>query len=117
VSLKYFTLEEFACKETGHNEIDPEFVQWLDKVREEAGIPFVITSGYRHPSHSEEIKKKAPGSHTRGRACDIKVVGSRERFLIIQAAVKNGCTRMGLGKTFIHIDLDDIADKQVAWVY
>ena len=28
--FKYFTLEEFACQETGENEISEEFVHALD---------------------------------------------------------------------------------------
>jgi hypothetical protein len=55
--FKYFTLEEFACQETGENEISEEFVHALDALRHEAGFPFVITSGYRSPRHSLEAKK------------------------------------------------------------
>ena len=43
--FKYFTLEEFACQETGENEISEEFVHALDALRHEAGFPFVITAG------------------------------------------------------------------------
>ena len=51
MTFKYFTLEEFACKHTGENNIDPTFVRRLDELRAVCGFPFVITSGYRDPSH------------------------------------------------------------------
>jgi hypothetical protein len=45
--FKYFSVDEFACKHTGKNEIDPDFVSKLDVLREVCGFPFTITSGYR----------------------------------------------------------------------
>ena len=27
MTFKYFTLDEFACKHTGENKIEPEFIQ------------------------------------------------------------------------------------------
>ena len=38
--FKYFTLEEFACQETGENGIKEEFVTSLDALRDECGFPF-----------------------------------------------------------------------------
>ena len=47
MTFKYFTLDEFACKHTGENKIEPEFIHRLDELREACAFPFTITSGYR----------------------------------------------------------------------
>jgi hypothetical protein len=78
MKLRYFKndLVEFACKETGNNLIQESFVHALDDLRDACGFPFVITSGYRDPSHSAEINKSQPGQHCLGIAADIAVSGN-----------------------------------------
>lgn len=49
--FKYFKIEDFDCQETGENEMSEAFIWKLDHLREICGFPFVITSGYRDPSH------------------------------------------------------------------
>jgi hypothetical protein len=48
---KYFSEDELKCKHTGICKMDPEFMETLEKIREEVGIPFIITSAYRDPTH------------------------------------------------------------------
>ena len=104
--FKYFTLEEFACKETDENEISEEFVHALDALRHEAGFPFVITSGYRSPRHSLEAKKpNGGGQHTTGRAADIAVSDGDQRYRLVAAAIKLGFSGIGIPKSgFVHVD-------------
>tara|TARA_R110000803_G_scaffold178178_2_gene240587 strand:+ start:379 stop:645 length:267 start_codon:yes stop_codon:yes gene_type:complete len=65
--FKYFTIEEFDCQETGENGIKEEFVAALDTLRDKCGFSFRITSGYRSPRHSREVKKpNGPGQHGKG---------------------------------------------------
>lgn len=117
-NFRYFTLDEFACKETGQNLIDEEFVGWLDVLREACGFAFVINSGYRSPQHSAEANKPGgPGPHTRGRAADIRVENSRARFVLVRKAVEAGCTRIGIGKNYVHLDLDEEGAPHTLWHY
>jgi uncharacterized protein YcbK (DUF882 family) len=115
VTFKYFKIEEFACQETGENEIEEEFVHALDSLRFEAGFPFVITSGYRSPSHSIEAAKAVPGQHTTGRAADIAVSGGAQRYRLVAAAIKLGFSGIGVAKGFVHVDTRTTA--RVIWVY
>ena len=73
--MKYFKLSEFNCKETGENNMQPDFLKKIDKLREACGFPFIINSGYRSPRHSIEAKKPKPGTHAQGIAADIRVQG------------------------------------------
>ena len=57
MTYKYFKVEDFACSETGENEIQDGFVKKLDELREACGFPFIVTSGYRSPDHPIEAKK------------------------------------------------------------
>ncbi len=113
--MKYFQIEEFNCQETGNNQMDKQFLLLLDTLRHKCGFPFVITSGYRDPTHSIEAKKEKPGKHSEGIACDIQVKNGAERFTLIDEALCLGFTGIGIHKDFIHVDTRKTTP--VVWVY
>ena len=113
--FKYFKIEDFDCQETGENQMSPEFLNMLDILRENAGFPFVITSGYRSPNHSIEAKKEKAGTHAQGIAADIKVNSGAERMIIVKEALALGFTGIGVAKTFIHVDIRKTTP--VVWTY
>jgi len=113
--VKYFDITDFDCQETGENEMCPEFLSKLDNLRDVCGFPFIITSGYRSPSHSIESKKSKPGTHAQGIASDIKVNNGMERYLIVKNAVEMGFNGIGIAKTFIHVD--NRTTESVMWSY
>jgi|TARA_A100001515_G_scaffold137910_1_gene131000 zinc D-Ala-D-Ala carboxypeptidase len=114
--FKYFTKEEFVCKETGENEIEEELIFALDELREHCGFPFVITSGYRSPDHPIELKKKTPGTHAQGIAADIAVSSGLQRYIIVKNAIKLGFTGIGVAGGFVHVDIR-ATDTPVMWTY
>ena len=93
----------------------------LDDLRAVCGFPFVVTSGYRCPEHNQSVSSTgASGPHTTGRAVDIRIDNSAMRFELLRRAIEGGFRRMGIAKTFIHID--DLGEAQgfpegVFWVY
>ena len=95
-----------CCKAQG---MSPAFLDLMDQIRDAVGEPLTVTSGYRCPTHNASVSSTgATGPHTTGRAIDIKA-DSRLRFLLIQEALKQGITRIGVAKTFIHLDdLDEL---------
>jgi len=115
MSFKYFEISEFNCKETGENEILPEFVEMLDNLREVCGFPFRIESGYRSPKHSIEAAKKYPGTHSQGIAADIAVSGGVQRRKIVEEALKMGFNGVGIAKNFVHVDMR--RTTPVVWSY
>ena len=96
--------------------MDTSFIMKLDEAREFAGIPFIINSAYRSPSHPESIKRPT-SSHIKGLAVDIKATNSRQRGLILDALRAVGFDRIGIAKTFIHVDMDMDKDQDVTWLY
>lgn len=102
-----FTHGEMACRHTGECDIDPDFVDLLQALRESVGHPLRITSGYRHPTHPVEARKDRPGAHTYGKAADISCIG-KTAHEIARLAFSYGCTGIGVSQVgdnrFLHID-------------
>ena len=96
--------------------MDVNFLDKLDKAREYANIPFIINSAYRSPEHPESIKNPT-SSHIKGLAVDISAKDSRKRFLILDALIAVGFSRIGIAGTFIHVDLDLDKSQNVIWTY
>jgi len=113
--FKYFSKDEFDCQVTGNNEMKDEFIHKLDELREACGFPFVISSGYRDPSHPIEARKAKAGTHAQGIAADIAVSGGAERYKIVSEAMRLGFTGVGVAKTFIHVDIRETTP--VVWEY
>ncbi len=113
--FKYFKIEEFDCQETGENNMQDEFIHRLDMLREQAGFPFTITSGYRSEKHSIEAKKAAGGMHTKGIAADIRVSSGAQRFLLAKLAFQLDFGGIGIAKTFVHVDIRKTVP--VLWTY
>ena len=115
--MKHFDRTEFACPCCGVEMLADYFAAKIDNARDVAGIPFEINSGYRCGPHNESVGGKPDSAHRYGLACDIECTHSRQRFKIIDALIKAGIQRIGIGKTFIHADDDTTKDPEVAWLY
>ena len=104
----------------GERKMSPAFLDLMDQIRHSIGEPLTVTSGYRCPAHNASVSSTgATGPHTTGKAMDIKA-DSRMRLLLIQAALEHGITRIGVAKTFIHLDDLGEADgfpSPRAWSY
>ena len=124
MKFKYFTYNEFDCKGgIGKGEsMDNNFICLLDDARELAGIPFKITSGYRTPEYNKQLidygfQASITSSHIQGLAADIEVKNSENRFRIVGALVSVGINRIGIGKDFIHCDIDENKKPNLIWTY
>lgn len=117
--MKYFSLREFACPCCGRAEMKDDFLVMLDRARELAGVPFVITSGFRCEKHNREVGGKPDSAHTRGYAADIAVRDSRTRALIVEALFRVGFRRIGIDfkRGFIHVDCDPTKPSPRLWGY
>jgi len=117
--MRYFTLDEFNSPDLpGSGEfMDQNFLDLLDKARERAAVPFRITSGYRTEKHNRDVRGVPNSSHRYGLAADISCVNSARRFLIIEALLYVGFTRIGVADTFIHVDLDTTKSQNLIWTY
>jgi uncharacterized protein YcbK (DUF882 family) len=119
MNLKHFKLAEFDSPDapgSGAN-MDQIFLYMLDATREGAGIPFRVTSGYRTEAHNLKVGGKPKSAHRNGYAADISAPTGNDKFKIVQSALRNGFTRIGIGTTFIHLDNDPSLPQNVIWTY
>lgn len=108
--IKRFTPAEFKNPER----MGVEFMVWLDRVREEADVPMLITSSYRSPAYNAAVGGASDSAHTDTpcNAIDVGMVPRADdpnwnysRFQIVNAAIMNGCTRIGsYANGSLHLD-------------
>ena len=117
--MKYFKLSEFDSPDMvgSGKAMDKEFLSKLDQARSLADTSFRITSGFRTLEHNKKVGGVENSSHTKGHAADIACTDSVKRHKIITSLLKAGFTRIGIAKTFIHIDNDPNKPANVTWVY
>ncbi len=117
--MNYFSSHEFDSPDLpgSGNLISDNLVEMLNDAREIFGKPIVINSGYRTKDHNEEVGGKEDSSHLKGLAADISCVNSMDRFKLYDILRSVGFQRIGVAKTFIHVDIDFDKDQDVFWVY
>jgi uncharacterized protein YcbK (DUF882 family) len=114
----HFSRSEFACKHCGQVSVSPLLIDVLEDIRAFAGIPLVITSGYRCPEHNAAVSGgSTTGAHITGEAADIFVSGSLDRFKLLEAIVMCQVRRYGIGADFVHVDVSQQLAQDVTWVY
>lgn len=119
-SSKDFPIKELrcncsVCKGFVPNGVQIEALAALQHIRDELGLPMVVTSAFRCENHEDEVHKTTVGRHRQGLAFDIAVPWGRKRGEIIRLAIKRGFKGFGFGKTFIHIDFRD--SEITTWGY
>lgn len=116
---KYFSDSEFKkCNPScSIEDMDSEFMELLDRLRENAGIPLVLNCAYRSKEYDIMKNRSGNSAHTKGKAVDIRCYDSQNRYKILNAALKLGINRIGIGQNFIHLDNDSTLPQNVIWHY
>ena len=115
----YFKPEEFDSPDmpgSGLSNMQPTFITKLVIARKLAGTPFKVNSGYRSPAHNKKVGGVKDSSHIKGWAADIACTDST-RFQIVSALIDAGFSRIGIGRTYIHMDMDPAKPKDQMWHY
>ena len=117
--IKYFSPGEFDSPDEhgSGKKMNIAFIEKLEAIRKECGFPFLINSGFRTPAHNAMVGGKGESSHTNGLAADIHIKTSSEMFKVLKAALSVGVKRIGVGKNFVHLDLDPSLPQDVCWQY
>jgi len=114
----HFISNEFSCKcGCGLSNISQTLINKLQSARYEAGIPFVITSGSRCPAHNKREGGLASSAHITGLAVDIAAPDGLTRYKILNSLMSVGFKRIGIAKSFIHVDIDRTKPSPTIWIY
>lgn len=105
---KSFRVREFACKD-GSDKIliDDALVAYLQRIRNWACAPLIISSGYRTPVYNAKIGGASSSNHTKGKAADV-YVEDRKKSIYEIAKYAEAIGVRGIecneDKKYVHID-------------
>ena len=115
--IQHFKPSEFCCKcGCGKCDVNPQLVAALDLARSKAGVAFKINSGFRCQKHNAAVGAKPTSSHTLGYAADIAYTNGFNGIMILKALLPY-FDRIGVGKDFIHVDVDPDKPSPTLWTY
>lgn len=114
-----FSSLEFDCHGNGccsETIINPQLVEYVQKIRDHFGKSITVTSGYRCPVHNKRIGGATGSRHSKGDAADIVVQGVAPKE-VAKYAESIGIKGIGLYETsadgyFTHVDT---RDKKSFW--
>jgi len=121
--FEHYKAEDLACKcGCGTNNVSNELVVKLNQMCHRVGRMLDVTSCCRCIQHNRHIKSNDDSSHVSSgkRSCtavDISTIGSRERYQVLHAAIMVGFDRIGVGTTYVHVDVDTGKSPDVVWLY
>ena len=117
--MNYFNIAEFDSPDlpgSGQN-MKPKVLLMLEETRKRLGKALHINSGFRSEKHNKKVGGKKSSSHLTGWAVDIHCTTSLDRFEMLKCLIKVGFNRIGIGNTFIHVDIDPEKVENVIWTY
>ena len=106
-----------VCPHVNREDIDLYLVLSLKNLERGIGASLEFSSGYRCKACNAAVGGVKNSAHLRGKAVDILADTSSERFSIAKAVFSLGFLRLGVGKTFIHVDIDAALPQQMLWLY
>lgn len=103
-----FNLKEFQCKCGCQTvKISSKLVNRLQALRDRVGVPFVINSGFRCPSHNANVGGAKNSYHVKGLACDIQCPKGYTVEEFAKLCFDFGFS-VGAYPTFVHVDVRPI---------
>lgn len=103
------------------NCMDRRLLTMLQQLEMRTGYPIFdwINSGARSESHNRKVGGASRSSHKipTCMAVDIGVPSTDIRNQLVYEARNLGFKRIGVGKTFVHLDVDESKSQYVAWGY
>jgi len=105
--------------------LDTELVAMLDMARHKAGIPFIISSGFRTVEHNYAVGGADGSSHIKGLAVDLLCRTSNQLFHILDGLCSVGFKRIGVYfitkdgvpyPSHVHVDVDDTKPQGVVFL-
>ena len=87
---KNFTESELQCSCCGAVNMDMEFMDNLQQIRELCAFGFKVNSGYRCESHNAKVSKNSRNDHVNGMAVDIHMTDRYKRARLLKCLLACG---------------------------
>ncbi len=101
----------------GLNNVSEELVRLLETIQGISHRTLIVTSATRCEKYNAQIGGAPNSAHLRGLAVDIDCRTVHERWRLLAAAHAVGITRVGVGRNFVHLDVDPTLPKEAMWLY
>lgn len=114
---QFFSENEFNRIGCSIRDINPDSLRRLDDLRAHLGAPVYLTSAYRSVESEKKKGRSGSSAHCTGHAFDIRCTDSSYRYRLLVSALVCGFCRIGIGKTFVHVDDSPTHAQCVVWHY
>ena len=118
--IRHFKPYETECRcGCGKNDPSHQLMLLLDKFRDDVNRPVHINSLCRCNRHNRDEGAKETSSHVKSptEAVDLEAKTQRHRFQTLRFFIEEGFERLGIGREFIHGDLDAAKTHEITWLY
>lgn len=118
-NYKWFDIEKCSSPDVAgsYEYMNKAILTQLEAIGEVVGKRMLIKSGYRTIQHNAKVKGSVNSSHLRGYAVDVICFTGRDKWVLLNAAIKVGINRIGIGKSFLHLDCDPNLVSKVIFTY
>ena len=89
----------------------------LQPLRDRLNRPIRISSGYRCGALNRAVGGVKDSAHLTGNAADIDYTTQAEAIELVESLIAIGAKRIGLHKSFIHVDIDTSKPSPAIWNY
>lgn len=86
-------------------QLDTLLLSFLDHLEEITGLDLRINSAFRSVSYEVSKGRSGTSAHCLGKAVDIYCYTDNIRYQIVRTAIEFGIKRIGIYKTFVHLDV------------
>jgi hypothetical protein len=102
-----------------YHKLDQAFQAELQELEHDLGFALNVNSGKRDAEHNLDVGGVRDSAHTEEpcKAADIAVSNGYQRYAIVYRAIECGFKRIGVAKTFIHLDRSSTLPSPVIWTY
>lgn len=113
-----FHLNLSSCvPKCSQEDLNPVLVERLQYMETLLRFEPTYTSAFRSQVYERSKGRKGDSAHCKGDAVDISTIDSHTRFLIVRSALLAGFTRIGIGKRFVHLDIDETKAHPIIFHY
>lgn len=98
-------------------DLNPKLLDMIRMAQKMSGFQWTLTSAFRSQQWERDHGRKGTSSHCRGLAVDVSTIDSHTRFKVVTAALLSGFPRVGIGKRFVHLDIDETKAHPIIFHY